>query len=173
MYLGFPISLKFGSNLSSNAVKLHVIFHNYTIISTPCLAAPSRLPKWGSQRSLIFDPNPNLLRSSGTPFQPPRPRYSARIPRNCSPQCLFVQWTSQNALPTCDVMRCDASSCQWSPVFANGLRLCQWPPSLPMASGYPSRKIRLILCLSYRGILTHCGLVMPYGDLNMHQHWLR
>ena len=166
MCLGFPISLKFGSNLSNNAVKFHVIFHNYTTISTPNLAAPSRLPKRGSHRSLIFDPNRNLLRWSGMTFQPPRPKIQCKNPKKLLHSAYLC-----NGLPRMHyqhVMWCDVMH-----LHANGLGLCQWPPFLPMASGYPSRKIRLILCLSYLGILTHCGLVMPHDDLNLCQHWLR
>ena len=33
-------------------------------------------------------------------------------------------------------------------------------------------KMHMIMVSSYEG-LTNCGLVMPYGTINLGQHWLR
>ena len=34
-------------------------------------------------------------------------------------------------------------------------------------------ELKIDKCMSLNVGLTHCGLVMPYGDIDLGQHWLR
>ena len=59
-------------------------------------------------------------------------------------------------------------NCEWYIVSVTHLRTCN------TESGYwSSRNGGWIFCLSASCNLTHCGLVTPYGDIDLDQHWLR